>query len=484
MPKKIIFHMLLSFIIAVLLTGAPGCSEKIDPIDTPPDSLPQTESDISFWLTQGDQKGLFQKQNTILNFSEPTETGVAIDVNDAVEYQVMDGFGFTLTGGSAELINTLDETVKQALLQELFSIDNSGLGISYLRISIGASDLSSKEFTYNELTTGETDPELNAFSLVNDEQDLIPLLKQIIAINPEIKLMGSPWTAPTWMKTNKSFVGGELLPEYYTVYAQYFVKYIQAMQAHGIPIDAITVQNEPLHGGNNPSMLMSAAQQLDFVKNHLGPAFAENNLTTKIIIYDHNADRPDYPITILNDQDARHFIDGSAFHLYGGSIDALSQVHAAHPDKNLYFTEQWVGGPSYFEGDLKWHIENLIVGASRNWCKVVLEWNLASDPNYLPHTPGGCTSCLGAITIGNRVSRNVAYYIIAHASKFVRPGSVRIASNTPDLLPNVAYKTPDGQTVLIVLNKSNLSQTFTIRHKNKGATVSLDKGSVGTFIWN
>jgi glucosylceramidase len=482
MLQKIIFHMLLTFIIAVLLVSAPGCSEKNDPVNVQ-DSLPQTESDVSFWLTQGDQKVLFNKQDLVLNFSEPTETNASIEINEAIQFQNIDGFGFTLTGGSAELINTLDEPVKQALLQELFGTDNTGLGISYLRISIGASDLSSEVFTYNELPAGATDPELNTFSLVNDEVDLIPLLKQIISINPEIKLMGSPWTAPTWMKSNKSFVGGELLPEYYAVYAQYFVKYIQAMQSHGISVDAITVQNEPLHGGNNPSMLMSAIQQSDFVKNHLGPAFAESKIATKIVIYDHNADRPDYPISILNDQEARQYIDGSAFHLYGGSIDALSQVHAAHPDKNLYFTEQWVGGPSDFEGDLKWHIENLIIGASRNWCKVVLEWNLASDPNYLPHTPGGCTSCLGALTIGNRVSRNVAYYIIAHASKFVRPGSVRIASNISDYLPNVAFKTPDGQIVLIVLNKSNFTQTFTIKYKSKGVVVSLNQGAVGTFIW-
>ncbi len=474
--------MLLTIIMAVLFSGTPGCSDTNVPVDVQ-DSLPQTESDVSFWLTQGDQKVLFQKQHTVLNFSTLTEAAVSVEVNDAVEYQIMDGFGFTLTGGSAELINTLDEPVKQALLQELFGTEQNAVGISYLRLSIGASDLSSEEFTYCELPLGETDPELNSFSLEKDELDLIPLLKQILAINPNIKLMGSPWTAPTWMKTNKSFVGGELLPEYYAVYAQYFVKYIQAMQAHDITLDAITVQNEPLYGGNNPSMLMSAVQQLDFVKNHLGPAFTENNLATKIVVYDHNADRTDYPISILNDQEARQYIDGSAFHLYGGSIDALSKVHASHPDKNIYFTEQWVGGPSNFGGDLKWHIENLVVGAARNWCKVVLEWNLASDPSYLPHTNGGCTNCLGAITVGNRVSRNVAYYIMAHASKFVVPGSVRISTNMPDNLPNIAYKTPDGKIVLIVLNKGNMPQTFTINHRNKGVLVSLEKESVATYVW-
>jgi len=221
------------------------------------------------------------------------------------------------------------------------------------------------------------------------------------------------------MKTNGSSIGGSLKTDCYDVYARYFVKYIQEMQAEGITIHAITPQNEPLHGGNNPSMLMTASEQANFIKNYLGPAFQNAGLTTKIVIYDHNCDRPDYPLDILNDPDARKYVDGSAFHLYAGDISALSQVHYAYPDKNVYFTEQWVGGPSNFAGDLQWHIKNLIIGATANWSKVVLEWNLASDPYYNPHTNGGCTSCEGALTIGATVIRNVSYYIIAHASKFV-----------------------------------------------------------------
>jgi len=426
---------------------------------------------------------LFQKQPVVLTFENNSNEWETIEVDTAVTYQSVDGFGYTLTGGSALLINSLDAKVKKDLLKELFSTHNDGIGVSYLRISIGASDLSDTVFTYDEMPTGQTDEKLDHFSIHREKADLIPLLKQILEIAPYLKILGSPWTAPTWMKTNKSYKGGSLKPEYYNAYARYFVKYIQAMEKEGITIDAITVQNEPLHPGNVPSMYMEAADQSLFIKNHLGPIFQEAAISTKIIVYDHNADRPDYPITILNDPDAKKFIDGSAFHLYGGNVSALSEVHKAHPDKNVYFTEQWVGGPSNFGGDLGWHIENLVIGATRNWSRNVLEWNLASDPSYDPHTDGGCTNCLGALTITDRVSRNVAYYIIAHASKFVRPGSVRILSNGSENLSNVAFISPTGQKILIVFNKSVQAQTFNIKFNGKQVTTFLEKGAVGTFVW-
>ncbi|MEI9956216.1 MAG: glycoside hydrolase family 30 beta sandwich domain-containing protein [Ferruginibacter sp.] len=310
-------------------------------------------------------------------------------------------------------------------------------------------------------------------------------MKEILKINPAIKILGSPWSAPVWMKDNNDTRGGSLKPEYYAAYANYFVRYIQEMKEQGIVIDAITVQNEPLHPGNNPSMLMLAPDQANFVKNNLGPAFAKAKIKTKIIIYDHNADKPEYPISILNDAEAKKYIDGSAFHLYGGKIEALSTVHAAHPDKNLYFTEQWVGAPGNFKRDIREHIENLIVGATRNWCKTVIEWNLASDEFYKPHTDrGGCDQCLGAVTIfKDSFSRNPAYYIIAHAAKFVRPGSVRIYSNVIDGLANVAFKTPQGKFVLIVLNTSSFAKEFKVKTKENIFTASLAAGATATYTW-
>jgi glucosylceramidase len=378
----------------------------------------------------------------------------------------------------------MTQAARANLLNELFSTNGNNIGISYLRISIGASDLSDRVFSYDDLPEGETDPEMTGFSLDPEKEDLIPVLKEILAINPSIKILGSPWSAPLWMKTNNASVGGSLKPEYYNAYAKYFVKYIQGMEAEGITIDAITIQNEPLYGGNNPSMLMSAADQAIFIKQSLGPAFAAAGITTKIIIYDHNADRTDYPITVLNDPAARQYVDGSAFHLYGGSIEALSAVHDAYPDKNLYFTEQWVGAPGNLAEDLKWHIETLIIGATRNWCRNVIEWNLASDPNYDPHTVGGCSQCLGTVTInGNTVTRNPAYYILAHAAKFVRPGSVRVSTNLPGNLPNVAFRTPEGKKVLIVINTSPAKKNFNVKFRGSTVPLSLEGGAVATYIW-
>ncbi len=438
---------------------------------------------IEQWLTKTDLSVLFQKQTEILNFGGISNTLPSIYVDDTKRFQSMDGFGYTLTGGSAMLLQQINAAERAKILQELFATDNNNIGVSFLRISIGASDLDDHVFSYDDLPTGETDPKLTKFSLAEDQKYLIPVLKQILSINPKIKILGSPWSPPTWMKTTDNSKGGSLKPDFFDVYAQYLAKYVQEMKKEGILINAITVQNEPLHPGNNPSLLMPQDEQANFVKKSLGPIFLQTKISTKIIIYDHNADRPDYPISILNDPEARKYIDGSAFHLYGGNVENIRSVHDAHPDKNLYFTEQWIGAPGNFAGDFSWHIKTLIIGASRNWCKTVLEWNLAADPKQNPHTIGGCTECLGAITIGENIVRNPAYYIVAHASKFVRPNSVRIASNITMSLPNVAFKTPNGKTVLIVQNESNKAQEFNVRYKNKQFSAKLDAGSVATYVW-
>lgn len=437
------------------------------------------------WLTNPDKSALFQKQGAPLVFSVATNANPTIEVDETKTYQTIDGFGFTLTGGSARHIVRMAPAPRAALLRELFATDGTNIGTSYLRLSIGASDLNEQVFSYDDLPAGQTDPELKQFDLGPDRADVIPVLKEILTINPDLKLLGSPWSAPTWMKTTNDTRGASLKPEFHDAYAQYFVKYIQAMKAEGIRIDAITIQNEPLHPGNNPSMFMPAEQQATFIKRSLGPAFAAAKLDTKILLYDHNCDRPDYPLSILNDPAAAKFVDGSAFHLYAGRIEVLTTVHDAHPDKRLYFTEQWIGAPGNLRGDLNWHVRELIIGATRNWSRTVLEWNLASDPRWEPHTDrGGCDRCLGAVTIdGNQVMRNPAYYIIAHAAKFVRPGSVRIASNPLRMLPNVAFKTPDGRRVVIVLNNSQGRQTFNLRHQGKLAPSALDSNAVGTYVW-
>ena len=436
------------------------------------------------WITAPAANVLFEPSTFSFASKSNVNQDPVIIVDPTQTYQTIDGFGNCLTGGSAALLHRMDPDKRGAILKELFSTDENNIGISYLRISIGASDLDDHVFSYDDLPAGETDGTLSRFSLAPDRKDLIPVLKEILTINPGIKIMGSPWSAPTWMKTNNNSKGGSLKPEYFDAYAHYFVKYIQGMKAEGITIDAITIQNEPLHPGNNPSMYMIADDQATFIKKGLGPAFRAAHIKTKVIVYDHNADHPEYPLAILNDPEAAKYVDGSAFHLYNGSIDALTPLHNAHPDKNLYFTEQWVGAPGDLAKNLGWHVRTLIIGGTRNWCRTVLEWNLASDPKYDPHTPGGCTECVGMITInGNSINRNPAYYIIAHAAKLVRPGSVRIGSNTSKALPNVAFKTPDGKKVVIVQNNSGERKNFNIKFKGRTFPSSLDEGAVGTYYW-
>lgn len=463
-----------SFLIFALgLAAAPLCA--------------QNKTGAEVWLTVPDKSALFERQKAPLRFAKTAAPDPVIDVDDRLKYQTIDGFGFALTGGSAQHMIHMDAAARAALIKELFAADGNHIGVSYLRVSIGASDLNDHVFSYDDLPAGQTDPEMLKFSLDPDRADVIPVLKEILAVNPKILILGSPWSAPAWMKTNDNVKGGKLKPDLYDAYARYFVKYIQGMKAEGIRIDAITVQNEPLNEKNTPSMQMLSSDQDEFIKKHLGPAFQAARIDTKIILYDHNCDVPQYATAILDDPGAARYADGSGFHLYGGKIEAMTGVHDAHPAKNLYFTEQMVTGS--VEGkpavNIAAPVRRLIIGATRNWSRNVLLWNLAADSQNRPHTDnGGCGMCQGAITIdGNNVTRNVAYYAIAHASKFVRPGSVRIASNNLDTAPNVAFRTPDKKTVLIVVNSAATPQTVPIRYHGKVIAPVLAAGAVATFIW-
>ncbi|HEX7869946.1 MAG TPA: glycoside hydrolase family 30 beta sandwich domain-containing protein [Chryseobacterium sp.] len=442
-----------------------------------------SKNQVQSWLTKGDESIKLQQQLPLV-FVNTTNNFQNIEIDDSQKFQYVDGFGYTLTGGSVEVINRLSPTKRKALLNELFGKDENSISISYLRLSIGASDLDGEVFSYDDLPQGQTDPSLAKFSLARDK-DLIAMLKEILAINPKIKIIAAPWLPPVWMKDNGKSIGGSLKPEFYDTYANYFVKYIQGMQKEGITIDAVTPQNEPLHPGNNPSLLMVSDQQRDFIKQSLGPIFKSNKIKTKIVVYDHNCNKPEYAINILNDAEANQYIDGSAFHLYEGDISALSTVYKAHPNKNLYFTEQWTGAKGTFNEDLNWHTKNVVIGSMRNWSKIALEWNLANDSEFKPHTPGGCTECKGAITVLDKenFTRNVGYYIIAHASKFVPANSQRISSTQTDQLSTVAFKTPEGKTVLIVQNYSSKDENFNIKYNNKTAPVNITASSVATFIF-
>ena len=405
-------------------------------------------------------------------------------IDEGIQYQKIEGFGYTLTGGSAYLLHQMPLQNRAAILKELFGQGPNDLNINYLRISIGASDLDATVFSYDDLKDGEVDPDLTKMSIAPDQAFLIQILKEIQSIQPGLKLIASPWSPPVWMKDNGKSKGGHLLTKYYETYAQYFVKYIQLMRAEGLQINAVTIQNEPEHGGNNPSMLMTALEQNAFIKNHLGPAFKKQGIQTEIVIWDHNADNPNYPIQILNDSLTKSFISASAFHLYLGHESALSKLHQAHPDKKIYFTEQWTGAKGSFEGDFMWHMQHIVIGTMSNWSSMVLEWNLANDPIYGPHTPGGCTECLGALTItGSDLKRNVSYYIIGQVAPFIPAGSVRIqttSSNTQ--IQSIGFKRPDGKKVLVALNTGKQA-VFTIDFEQKKYNFTLPEKSASTIVW-
>ncbi len=444
---------------------------------------------VSAWLTTPDRAQLMAKQAEPLVFQKDAGAagGAVIEVNDKQRYQAIDGFGFALTGGSAQLMMKMDADKRASLIDELFGTGPGELGISYLRVSIGSSDLNDHVFTYDDMPTGQTDLKLEHFDLGPDKQDVIPVLKEALKVNPKIKILASPWSAPPWMKTNGDAKGGNLKPEDYGVYADFLIKYLKAMKAEGITIDTLTIQNEPLNPKNTPSMVMTAEEQAKFIDAGFGKKLKRSGLKTKIIDYDHNCDRPDYATTVLADPVASKYVDGSGFHLYGGTIDAMTKVHDAAPKKNLYFTEQMVvDGRNATQLRVAAPVNRIMIGATRNWSRNVLLWNLAADPKFGPHTNnGGCGSCEGAITLdGDTVTRNLAYYTIAPFSEFVRPGAVRVESSSATAtLGNVAFHTADGKTVLVVANTAQTAQDFAVATHGKYFKASLPAGAVVTYVW-
>jgi glucosylceramidase len=442
---------------------------------------------VEQWLTTADRAQAMQRQPALaFKAARPALPTIEIDAGKA--FQPIDGFGFAVTGGSAQLIMKMSPAARGALLQEIFGRGPGRLGVHAIRISIGSSDLDDHVFTYDDMPAGREDPELARFSIDEDRKALIPLLREILAIDPGIHILASPWSAPGWMKTNGLPKAGGLKPEAYDAYARYLVRYLQAMKAAGVPIEAVTLQNEPQNPKNTPSMVMTAEEQARLIGDHVGPAFRAAGLPTRIIAFDHNCDDPGYAMTVLGDAKAGAFTYGSGFHLYEGDASAMSGVHDAHPDKHLYLTEQMViddleaGKPS----PIAEPASRVVIGAMRNWAESVLLWNLAADPGFGPHTSdGGCTVCQGAVTIdGDKVSRNAAYYAVAQASSFVTPGSRRIASTVPDPeLPNVAWRTPEGRIVLLVANRGRTARSFAILDRGRSVSATLSPGSASTFIW-
>jgi glucosylceramidase len=439
---------------------------------------------IEGWVTR-DAKALLQPlQPVAFSRSSPRDALPTIDIDDSRTFQPIEGFGFSLTGGSAYLLAGLAAADRANLLQELFGLTEASVGLSCLRLSIGASDLGRKDFTYWGLRRGTADPDLARFNLAGGDREVVPVLQEILAINPAVKIIASPWSAPPWMKTNGRYVAGSLKPEYYSAYARYFVKYVEAMGEHGIHVSAVTPQNEPQNPRNEPSMVMSAAEQAAFIKGYLGPELRKGAPETEILCWDHNCDGIDFPLDVLGDAEARAYVGGVAWHLYNGTPDAMSLVHAQYPDKKAYFTEQWVSAREEFMGALRWHTKNVVIGTLRNWSRTAMEWNLASDPEYSLHSRLGAVGALGGITIGATIERNPGYYLMAHSAKFIRPGSVRVHSSEVDRLPNVTCLTPESRLVMVVMNDADGARQFRVRHRGACATLELGMGDVATLRWN
>lgn len=440
-------------------------------------------SQVKVYETKGDKSKLFTQLG---DASITTNTsGADVTLDPATTYQSIDGFGFTVTQGSAEAIRTLSAADQTTLLKELFDPVN-GNGVSIARIGLGATDLSRSCYTYAE----NGDISLSNFSLNGpDMTDLIPVLKQIKAINPNVKILATPWTAPRWMKSNNEWVGGYLKNHLYDAYANYFMKYLQAMKAQGLDIWGISIQNEPGNEVNGPSMYMSANDQKTFINSYFGPKLRASEFSdVKIIAYDHNCDNTDFPIDLLKNST---YTDGAAFHLYAGNISAMTTVHDAVPNKKVWFTEQYTAPTTDFVGDLIWHSKNITIGSMNNWSSSALEWNLASYPNWEPYTHVGaaCHDCQGALTIdqGKIITRKLSYYIISHFSKFVQPNAKRIKMTGGKAnLYAVAFKNPDGSGALITQSDGSWANgywgTLKINIGNgKATSVWIDGGALQTF---
>lgn len=411
-----------------------------------------------------------------------------ITIDPGTTFQEIEGFGASLTDSSARLIyEFLNASERQAVLTDLFDPDR-GIGLSTLRQPMGASDFRMKDYSYDDLPAGvSSDYNLHYFSIAYDETAIIPTLQDILSINPNVRIMGSPWSPPVWMKDSGQIGRGRLKDNVYPTYANYFVKFIQAYAAHGIAIDAVTLQNEPyFEPGTYAGCRMEPGDQAKLVKL-MGPAFQAQGISTKILVWDHNWDNPGYPLAVLSDAAARPYIAGSAFHHYGGNVSAQTTVHDAYPDKGIYFTEgsdgTWNDGG--FSGDL---IRNgtFMVETLRHWAKTVVKWNLALDEHNGPKIAGGCDTCYGVITI-NQATRQVTprphYYALGHASKFLRPRAVRIAGGDGDL-PSVAFKNTDGSLVLYVVNPASSAETLKLEWNGQWVISAVPARSITTFRWD
>lgn len=482
-----------------------GCNTHVDNPKDDPTNEPTPQRAVMTYVTTADGTMGFvaigKDYAEGLNMS-PERT---LKLNPNVRYQTFDGFGAAITGAAAFNLMQMPAERRQKLLVETFSPDK-GMGYGYVRVPIGGSDFNSRsnyDYTCCDIQGIEN------FALTSDELDyIIPVLKEILAINPDLKVMGTPWSCPIWMKVDdihtkkpytgaNKWVGGYLNPDYYQDYAMYFVKWIKAFEAAGINITSVTPQNEPLNWGNSMSLYMPWDQERDFIKLALGPVFKREGINAKIICFDHNynydgkKDQLQYPIKIYADPEASQYIDGAAYHSYGGSPVELDAIHKLAPEKNLYFTEQSIGTWNYqsFGQSLMSEMKNTCMGTVTRWCKAVIVWNFMLDENGGPHGgPGACATCYGSVDISSKdyttLTKRSHYYVIGHLSKALKAGSTRIATSgyLPTGLSVVASENLDGTYGLVLLNENAEGMSFIIEHNDKHFEIQLPAESITSCI--
>lgn len=446
---------------------------------------------VQVWLTDVNRKVYLQRQKDLELGSTTPTTDTVVAVDSERRYQTMVGFGASFTDSSAWLVGKqLDATQRAALMQDLFSRTN-GIGLGMLRQPMGASDFAvNGNYSYDDRPAGQTDPTLAHFSINHDVPYIVPVLKAARAVNPELKITATPWSPPGWMKTSDAMVGGSLKPDAYQALADYFVRFLQDYQKLGVPVDYMTPQNEPLYEpGGYPGMLMPPETQRTWLRDYMGPALTKAGLSTQILAYDHNWDVPGYPETVYSDAKAASYVEGTAWHCYGGDVHAQTAVHNAYPTKDAHLTEcsggEWQGTPKdAFDATI-----GLVINSPREWARSVVLWNMALDAANGP-TNNGCLTCRGVVTVQKSGSRyvytkSVDYYALGHASKFVQPGAYRVASaSLPNTLDNVAFRNPDNSNVLIVHNIGTAAQTFQLGWGDRALTYTLQPSAAATFVWN
>jgi glucosylceramidase len=448
---------------------------------------PASPPSAEMWLTTADetQKLAPQAAQRAIGAALGTET---ITIDSSKRFQKVHGFGAAMTDASAELFSKLPVAQRRAIMAELFGRKNGGLGFSFTRLTVGASDFSPTHYSYDDTSGNAPDPELRHFSIAPARQYVLPRMREALAINPQLKVMISPWSAPAWMKTTKSLIQGQLEPRYYPAFAQYLARTVEAFGRERVPVSMLTIQNEPnFEPDSYPGMRVNPPQRAAIIGRHLGPLFKSRGIKTQILDWDHNWDHPEMPLAVLRDRQARQFIAGVAWHCYEGDVPAQTPVHDAYPDKDAWQTEcsggQW--GPKFGE-TLGWMTDKLIIGAANHWARGSLTWNLALDPAHGPHK-GGCGDCRGVITIDpatGAITRNVEYYALGHASRFVLPGAYRVAAvRRGSDVEAAAFLNADGSRVAII-HRASGDGPVTIALDGRRYALPLPVGAVATLRWS